>query len=99
MGATDAFDTYVDAAVKRFQARHGIPVDGVVGDRPSPRSTSRPPWLNQLDQPDLPQDGDPVAAAALHHGQHPRGPVEAVGNGVVDCATPRSSASTGRRRS
>lgn len=32
MGATDAFDTYVDAAVKRFQARHGIPVDGVVGE-------------------------------------------------------------------
>ncbi|MDY8109600.1 L,D-transpeptidase family protein [Fulvimarina sp. 2208YS6-2-32] len=27
-----AFDTYVDAAVKRFQARHGLPVDGVVGE-------------------------------------------------------------------
>ena len=32
MGVTDAFDTYVDAAVKRFQARHGIPADGVVGE-------------------------------------------------------------------
>ena len=31
MGATDAFDTYVDAAVKRFQVRHGIPADGIVG--------------------------------------------------------------------
>lgn len=31
-GVSDAFDTYVDAAVKRFQARHGIPVDGVVGE-------------------------------------------------------------------
>ncbi len=32
MGVNDAFDTYVDAAVKRFQARHGIPVDGVIGE-------------------------------------------------------------------
>lgn len=30
--SSDAFDSYVDAAVKRFQARHGIPADGVVGD-------------------------------------------------------------------
>ncbi|WP_423724836.1 L,D-transpeptidase family protein [Aurantimonas marianensis] len=29
-GASQAFDTYVDAAVKRFQARHGLPADGVV---------------------------------------------------------------------
>ena len=28
-GNTDVFDSYVEAAVKRFQARHGIPVDGV----------------------------------------------------------------------
>ncbi|EAU42740.1 hypothetical protein FP2506_07861 [Fulvimarina pelagi HTCC2506] len=27
-----AFDTYVEAAVKRFQARHGLPADGVVGE-------------------------------------------------------------------
>lgn len=32
LGVTEAFDTYVDSAVKHFQARHGIPVDGVVGD-------------------------------------------------------------------
>ncbi len=31
-GVSDAFDTYVDAAVKRFQARHGIPADGIVGN-------------------------------------------------------------------
>ena len=31
-GVNDAFDTYVDAAVKRFQARHGIPVDGIIGE-------------------------------------------------------------------
>ena len=30
-GASPAFDTYVDTAVKRFQARHGIPADGVIG--------------------------------------------------------------------
>jgi murein L,D-transpeptidase YcbB/YkuD len=30
-GATDAFDSYVDGAVRRFQGRHGIPPDGVVG--------------------------------------------------------------------
>ena len=29
-GASDVFDTYVEAAVRRFQARHGIRVDGVV---------------------------------------------------------------------
>lgn len=28
---SDAFDSYVDAAVKRFQARHGIQADGVIG--------------------------------------------------------------------
>ena len=32
MAVSEAFDSYVDAAVRRFQARHGIPVDGVVGD-------------------------------------------------------------------
>ncbi|WP_062212264.1 murein L,D-transpeptidase [Aureimonas sp. AU12] len=26
------FDTYVDAAVKRFQARHGLPADGAIGE-------------------------------------------------------------------
>ncbi|MBO0661103.1 L,D-transpeptidase family protein [Jiella sp. MQZ9-1] len=30
LGMSTAFDTYVEAAVKRFQARHGLPVDGVV---------------------------------------------------------------------
>lgn len=30
-GASAAFDTYVEAAAKRFQARHGLPADGVVG--------------------------------------------------------------------
>lgn len=30
-GMSPAFDSYVDAAVKRFQARHGLPSDGVMG--------------------------------------------------------------------
>ncbi|MBW8639691.1 L,D-transpeptidase family protein [Hoeflea sp. WL0058] len=30
-GASNAFDTYVEGAVKRFQARHGLPADGVLG--------------------------------------------------------------------
>jgi murein L,D-transpeptidase YcbB/YkuD len=29
-GSTDIFDSYVEAAVRRFQARHGISVDGIV---------------------------------------------------------------------
>ncbi|HMB48478.1 MAG TPA: L,D-transpeptidase family protein [Afifellaceae bacterium] len=31
-GAGDAFDSYVEAAVKRFQIRHGMPADGVAGE-------------------------------------------------------------------
>jgi murein L,D-transpeptidase YcbB/YkuD len=31
-GVSDAFDTYVDQGVRRFQKRHGIFADGVVGD-------------------------------------------------------------------
>jgi len=29
-GMSEAFDSYVDAAVRRFQARHGLPADGAV---------------------------------------------------------------------
>jgi murein L,D-transpeptidase YcbB/YkuD len=31
-GVPEVFDSYVDTGVKRFQARHGIQADGVVGD-------------------------------------------------------------------
>ncbi len=30
-GGSDIFDTWVDGAVRRFQARHGLPPDGVMG--------------------------------------------------------------------
>ncbi len=30
-GISPSFDTYVDGAVKRFQLRHGLPADGVLG--------------------------------------------------------------------
>jgi murein L,D-transpeptidase YcbB/YkuD len=32
-GITDVFDSYVEAAVRRFQARHGLSVDGVVREQ------------------------------------------------------------------
>ena len=32
-GVSTSFDTYVDAALKRFQNRHGMPADGVMGRR------------------------------------------------------------------
>ena len=32
-GVTDVFDSYVEAAVRRFQARHGIAVDGIVREQ------------------------------------------------------------------
>jgi murein L,D-transpeptidase YcbB/YkuD len=31
-GGSDVFDTFLDAAVKRFQQRHGMPADGVIGN-------------------------------------------------------------------
>jgi murein L,D-transpeptidase YcbB/YkuD len=31
-GISPAFDSYVDSAVKRFQARHGMPSDGIMGE-------------------------------------------------------------------
>jgi murein L,D-transpeptidase YcbB/YkuD len=31
-GMSNSFDSYVDGAVKRFQARHGLPEDGVIGE-------------------------------------------------------------------
>lgn len=49
-GISDAFDTYVDAAVKRFQARHGLPSDGVMGKHSfAAINVSAPVRLGQLE--------------------------------------------------
>lgn len=48
-GLSPAFDTYVDAALKRFQARHGLPADGVTGQYTySALNVSAPVRLGQL---------------------------------------------------
>lgn len=49
-GISQAFDTYVDAAVKRFQARHGLPADGVMGKYTyAAMNISAPVRLGQLE--------------------------------------------------
>ncbi len=49
-GISEAFDTYVDAAMKRFQARHGLPADGVLGQYSyAALNVSAPVRLGQLE--------------------------------------------------
>ncbi|MCO5072496.1 MAG: L,D-transpeptidase family protein [Rhizobiaceae bacterium] len=49
-GISNAFDTYVDGAVKRFQARHGLPDDGVLGKYTyAAMNVSAPVRLGQLE--------------------------------------------------
>ncbi|CAG0956272.1 MAG: L,D-transpeptidase family protein [Rhizobiaceae bacterium] len=49
-GISQAYDTYVDAAVKRFQARHGLPADGVMGKYTyAAMNVSAPVRLGQLE--------------------------------------------------
>ena len=49
-GISQSFDTYVDAAVKRFQARHGLPSDGVLGQFSyAAMNVSAPVRLGQLE--------------------------------------------------
>ena len=48
-GVTETFDSYVEAAVRRFQARHGIAVDGVVREQTfAALNTPASVRLNQL---------------------------------------------------
>ncbi len=48
-GINDAFDSYVEAGVKRFQARHGITVDGIVREQTfNALNVPAPIRLNQL---------------------------------------------------
>ncbi|MEQ8295542.1 MAG: L,D-transpeptidase family protein [Nitratireductor sp.] len=49
-GMSSAFDTYVDTAVKRFQTRHGLPADGVLGRYTfAAMNVSAPVRLGQLE--------------------------------------------------
>ncbi len=49
-GISQSFDTYVDAAVKRFQERHGLPADGVLGKYSyAAMNISAPVRLGQLE--------------------------------------------------
>ncbi len=49
-GISPVFDTYVDSAVKRFQARHGLPADGVLGKYSyAAMNISAPVRLGQLE--------------------------------------------------
>jgi L,D-transpeptidase YcbB len=49
-GISPAFDSYVDAAVKRFQLRHGLPSDGVMGEYSyAAMNVSAPVRLGQLE--------------------------------------------------
>jgi murein L,D-transpeptidase YcbB/YkuD len=49
-GISPAFDSYVDGAVKRFQLRHGLPSDGVMGEYSyAAMNVSAPVRLGQLE--------------------------------------------------
>ncbi len=48
-GVSDVFDSYVEAGVRRFQARHGITVDGIVREQTfNSMNIPAPVRLNQL---------------------------------------------------
>jgi murein L,D-transpeptidase YcbB/YkuD len=48
-GVSDVFDSYVEAAVRRFQARHGLTVDGIVREQTfNALNIPAPVRLNQL---------------------------------------------------
>jgi L,D-transpeptidase YcbB len=48
-GAADVFDSFVEAAVRRFQARHGLTIDGVIREQTlAALNIPAPARLNQL---------------------------------------------------
>ncbi|MGN6550748.1 MAG: L,D-transpeptidase family protein [Pararhizobium sp.] len=48
-GMAPSFDSYVEAAIKRFQSRHGLPIDGVMGEYTyKAMNVSAPVRLGQL---------------------------------------------------
>ncbi len=85
VGESDIFDSYVEAAVRRFQARHGITVDGIVRKEMFDRLNV--PCGKRLAQ--LKVNVDRLKAATKHlKGRYvmvniPAAQVEAVEDGVV----------------
>jgi L,D-transpeptidase YcbB len=102
-GISPAFDTYVDAALKRFQSRHGLPADGVTSEYTfAAMNVSTQVRLGQLETNLVRLN----SMASGHLGDRyvmvniPAAQIEAVENGRVVRATRQSSArSTARRRS
>ena len=84
-GETDIFDSYVEAAVRRFQARHGISVDGIV--RKATFDRLNIPCEQRLAQ--LKTNLVRLRAATAHLGERyvmcniPAAQIEAVENGVA----------------
>ena len=84
-GETDIFDSYVEAAVRRFQARHGISVDGIV--RKATFDRLNIPCEQRLAQ--LKTNLVRLRAATAHLGARyvmcniPAAQIEAVENGVA----------------
>jgi murein L,D-transpeptidase YcbB/YkuD len=85
-GFSDVFDSYVDAAVRRFQARYGIQADGVVGE--STYEALNVPATARLTQLSTNLTRLKLLTARVPSGRYvmvniPAASVEAVENGVV----------------
>lgn len=85
-GISPAYDSYVDSAVKRFQARHGVPADGVMGKYTyAAMNISAPVRLGQL-QTNLDRLREMTAGELPHRYvmvNVPAAQIEAVENGRV----------------
>jgi murein L,D-transpeptidase YcbB/YkuD len=85
VGATDVYDSYVEAAVRRFQARHGLAVDGLM--REQTFAAMNIPAALRLNQ--LKNNLTRLRTLSMHLGNRyvvcniPAAQVEAVENGVT----------------
>jgi len=84
-GSTDIFDSYVDAAVRRFQARHGLSVDGVMRD-PTYKALNVPAAVRVTQ---LRTNVARLRGLSVHLGQRfvvcniPAAQIEAIENGIA----------------
>jgi murein L,D-transpeptidase YcbB/YkuD len=53
-GGSDIYDSYVEAGVRRFQARHGLNIDGIVREQTASVECAGRVRLAQLAPPDPP---------------------------------------------